>query len=930
MSASSDKAPVAPTANAYNAMKRYYSDWTEQNLKAPDEAACQEISQGGSISVANKDREYNEFLLSSNWVLRPDGLQEFFTEFSKLCLKSEITWDNTLGCFRVRSALDESAILMDAVRGILERIVQPEIAQVPESERVGTFGGKSSAKIQHVADWRTATVGSDDLKAYDKFGYPRELMQMEHQGTWHLSTEQINAGVTITHIMPTKKLLNELQKSSGCTVMVGMDGKSLQIGAATENDVGIAKKKIDRLSKYYALSSDLDTPGRHVLYSSSQVTYMTELRYIAHLSEGLLTNIFLDRTKFPTVSKKYGRIFTKGSVVSKLLYNGASGGYQSVPQRITPAIEKSKATSAFAPFKGHKYVPKVSTSVPDKVSASGSRPSSAVQADLSGVNPQAAPNVARWAKNTALVTSSTKTAPRPMDEPSQQSQDPTLQANENWGGAHEIDPFGTHSSVTASPETTNASSLQNNAPPRDLLSSPTPIPRRAGAGNLDTPPSNDGESDLISFSPTKSYEGTSMSWSMKPLLPSPRIVDGEQQSREFHSTMNQQAPSKKPHNRLTQRSTAPKQDPNPELIGKVSNKLAKILEPLRMFQGRISLKAELGRFVLTAVNAAHISLPGDSHQIPRLKSPDEMEDMLERHSNDLIFTSIVSLSGGDMNHIAGLTEPGDAAATLTWTPSRNSVLYEFLCATSTEDKKSRNRFVVEVNSEDFTYRVRTDIQESSNGCVFMHCLGRTFDIQFTVETTPNLSEHCEYFAEELVQSLTVVVNGTGVPYLSFSNHGDWHAVVHSVRVRRTSVYSSASHPCELNITQVTEMGVSTKGIVGKVSELVAEESEGKPGKGIFPVFYEACIKSTVAERAFAKNRTLEFAEEAEWTGKDLKAAGAFKDLVLSATDLVKQMDGIGYWCDNQQKVAIHGKPPSSTAEIKKEARARDAVEYNFW
>ncbi|KAK8020250.1 hypothetical protein PG990_005388 [Apiospora arundinis] len=849
MSASSDKAPVAPTANAYNAMKRYYSDWTEQNLKAPDEAACQEISQGGSISVANKDREYNEFLLSSNWVLRPDGLQEFFTEFSKLCLKSEIMWDNTLGCFRVRSALDESAILMDAVRGILERIVQPEIAQVPEPERVGTFGGKSSAKIQHVADWRTATVGSDDLKAYDKFGYPRELMQMEHQGTWHLSTEQINAGVTITHIMPTKKLLNELQKSSGCTVMVGMDGKSLQIGAATENDVGIAKKKIDRLSKYYALSSDLDTPGRHVLYSSSQVTYMTELRYIAHLSEGLLTNIFLDRTKFPTVSKKYGRIFTKGSVVSKLLYNGASGGYQSVPQRITPAIEKSKATSAFAPFKGHKYVPKLSTSVPDKVSASGSRPSSAVQADLSGVNPQAAPNVARWAKNTALVTSSTKTAPRPMDEPSQQSQDPTLQANENWGGAHEIDPFGTHSSVTASPETTNASSLQNNAPPRDLLSSPTPIPRRAGAGNLDTPPSNDGESDLISFSPTKSYEG------------------------------------------------------------KVSNKLAKILEPLRMFQGRISLKAELGRFVLTAVNAAHISLPGDSHQIPRLKSPDEMEDMLERHSNDLIFTSIVSLSGGDMNHIAGLTEPGDAAATLTWTPSRNSVLYEFLCATSTEDKKSRNRFVVEVNSEDFTYRVRTDIQESSNGCVFMHCLGRTFDIQFTVETTPNLSEHCEYFAEELVQSLTVVVNGTGVPYLSFSNHGDWHAVVHSVRVRRTSVYSSASHPCELNITQVTEMGVSTKGIVGKVSELVAEESEGKPGKGIFPVFYEACIKSTVAERAFAKNRTLEFAEEAEWTGKDLKAAGAFKDLVLSATDLVKQMDGIGYWCDNQQKVAIHGKPP---------------------
>ncbi|KAK8026025.1 hypothetical protein PG990_003848 [Apiospora arundinis] len=53
------------------APSRYYSDWTERNLKAPEEVACQEVSQGGSISIALRVREYNEFLLSSNWVLRP-------------------------------------------------------------------------------------------------------------------------------------------------------------------------------------------------------------------------------------------------------------------------------------------------------------------------------------------------------------------------------------------------------------------------------------------------------------------------------------------------------------------------------------------------------------------------------------------------------------------------------------------------------------------------------------------------------------------------------------------------------------------------------------------------------------------------------------------------------------------------------------------
>ncbi|KAK6824790.1 hypothetical protein PG995_015606 [Apiospora arundinis] len=53
------------------APSRYYSHWTEQNPKAPDEAACQKVSQGGPIVIARRVREYNEFLLSSNWVLRP-------------------------------------------------------------------------------------------------------------------------------------------------------------------------------------------------------------------------------------------------------------------------------------------------------------------------------------------------------------------------------------------------------------------------------------------------------------------------------------------------------------------------------------------------------------------------------------------------------------------------------------------------------------------------------------------------------------------------------------------------------------------------------------------------------------------------------------------------------------------------------------------
>ncbi|KAK7952405.1 uncharacterized protein PG986_008133 [Apiospora aurea] len=604
-----------------------------------------------------------------------------------------------------------------------------------------------------------------------------------------------------------------------------------------------------------------------------------------------------------------------------------------MPQsNIAPVFEKSKAASAFIPFKGYRYSAKTSTWVPDDLSATASQPSSAVVADFSSVNPQLAPNVAPWAEKIVLANGRDENSPMPTNNPSQTSQGPNSRGEAKWGGAHQIDPFSTHSSVTASPETTNASSLQKKAPLRDLLeSSPMRTPQHAGLDKANICLYSEGDKRLISLSPEKDSAAAHVSWRMQPLLPSTRIIDGEQQSREFHVTMEQRAPSKKPPHRQTQSSTAQRPDPSPDVIGKVSNKLVKILEPLRMFQGAVSLKAELGRFIFTNMNPAHVSLPHDVTGPPRYKSPDEMEMSLERHSNTqaLLFTRVISLSGGDMNYIADLREPGDESSRV-WTPSRRSVIYEFRCQTSTVDKKSRNYFIVDVNSENFSFRLRPDPAEGSKGGAFMHCLGRTFDIQFTVDTAPNLTEDCSYFAQELVESLTVKTNGTGVPQLSFINHGDWHAMVRSVRIRRAAVYSNSKHQCELEITQVTDMSHRVDSVKNKVNYLVAEEGGASPTLGIFPVFYEACIKSTKAERAFAENKTLEFAEEAGWSGKDLKAAGVFKDLISSATSLVKRMDSIGYWCDNQQKAMLHGRPPVSTAEVGQRASDQAPPQYNFW
>ena len=132
-------------------------------------------------------------------------------------------------------------------------------------------------------------------------------------------------------------------------------------------------------------------------------------------------------------------------------------------------------------------------------------------------------------------------------------------------------------------------------------------------------------------------------------------------------------------------------------------------------------------------------------------------------------------------------------------------------------------------------------------------------------------------------------------------------------------YSNHHDTCELEITQVQDLWVLCDKIKNKVAYLSARPWNGEPKNGIVPKFYEVCIKSTLAEKAFEENKDLGFAEETKWTGVGLKSG--FKDLVRTAMDLVKRMDGVGARCDNNQKAIIHGMPPRSRDQAKAQAEA---------
>lgn len=71
------------------------------------------------------------------------------------------------------------------------------------------------------------------------------------------------------------------------------------------------------------------------------------------------------------------------------------------------------------------------------------------------------------------------------------------------------------------------------------------------------------------------------------------------------------------------------------------------------------------------------------------------------------------------------------------------------------------------------------------------------------------------------------------------------------------------------------------------------------------MWYEASLKSDIFTAAFAQNAKLELGEEAEWTPAALLDSGIVEQLIRKAATMVKKMDGVGYWNDNQQDELLY-------------------------
>jgi hypothetical protein len=232
----------------------------------------------------------------------------------------------------------------------------------------------------------------------------------------------------------------------------------------------------------------------------------------------------------------------------------------------------------------------------------------------------------------------------------------------------------------------------------------------------------------------------------------------EKRSRGWgcHSTSNtqstalarscQQTCSVEPHLLNPERAKGDLQD-------SISEKLVALLEPLRIFTGDVSLRAEIGRFCFTSIHADHvqppdISLPAKQHD------PVQLRNLLNKsHHNSAAvwFTPILTTRGGDADYI---TRVKNSSGERIWasTPTKRRVIYELSCRAQVSDG-SLTDFIIDVDATTFEYNIRQ--VDNARRCVFVHCIQRSWDFQIVVSSTPTLTSSYDEYAKELVKSLRV-------------------------------------------------------------------------------------------------------------------------------------------------------------------------------
>ncbi|KAI0553314.1 hypothetical protein F4679DRAFT_571062 [Xylaria curta] len=882
-------------------------------------------------AARHHDEEPMEFILSSNWVLQTEGVNDFYGILHRRDENLEIEYDPILHGFRVKCLSYDEVRIVTLVKEILDQLVQKETKN----------GLETSAKIIGIDDWRKNKCQTrKKIEVSEKYTFPRDVAACSTRGIWNVSESSFKKGTTTNKLLP-ESALAMLQKLTSTVLVTSSNKRTVYIGASEFEKIRRVKQKLDTLARFFSLTPrDMTQVVKIFLYNEGDRSTMGEYRFVSDGNDRFLRSYILDRFDWPHTSQRYPTIFHKSVMVRLNPNNDPWEEARSLSNTVLPIVKAEAITEEFGAFKlqNWRYPAKdavdsalgsdiSSTQLGSSLVAKQSMLGPKIETWVSRQHPHAsaysgidtdsrseyngvtAPHIQQpGAKPTTALTTNDHTLPRYVAQanPSQPSVCSTDEAAEHSTCSRES-PVEGHSF----PENSKHLQTKTHDPFQYLI----------------------GEFRRVSIQPSRGLgrdqtDNSNVQASQSPKTRDPRLVqDLEDNTRSFHVTMRQKAGAPSPP-----KNVFPEFDTN--MMMSINESLTRLMAPLRMWPGIIDFRIELGRFYFLNVKKSHIQEPRDDDDEKYYKLSRIQNELNKRHTANekLCFTRVLTSLGADANYIARISDHSGNQIWKRPTDGRSST-YEFTCRFKTIEGLDFN-FVVEIDATKFTSSIR-EFKPSQN-CFAVHCTKRTWDFQLVLSVSQDLNNICGRFAEDLLCSLRVMPRNDRIPELEVSYDKSYGIEVLAVRTRNKaccvsemSTKNTCSPQTDLR-TDVQRLYISELWEMDRLNKIENEHrirlkfacyKRNNERSGMPPVWYEAILKSDTLSKAFEQNETLELGNEVEWVSEDLLKSGSVEALIQKAADMVRNMDGVGYWNDNHQTDLLRsaGKP----------SRGQDVVD-KFW
>ncbi|KAI0172188.1 hypothetical protein GGR52DRAFT_458011 [Hypoxylon sp. FL1284] len=801
-----------------------------------------------------------EFNFGSNWTLLPEGVKEFaegVQERNKWNVKVWFGLDYALVNFRCRKS--DKGPVMAAAQAALDKIVHREVANGWSS------GNKITNNRKHYQSSQKCKEAA--LLVFS----PPEILRASFRAVWFLP-EGLAGEIRLGYLVPDEAAA-KLGQLTSCILRANPDGRAFLIGANSPKDAEKAKHKLDALAEHAAHSPQPDLCRASFIYAEEEQDMKATLQYLKHGPQSHLKIIFLDRTEHDLAPGRsaYAHIFGKGVVVR--LWDSDAGKLLDYPKEMVPVITSERKDEPFRAFQAtwtynkKEFLHDLDLDVQSPVGSSQDSMLESWMTDLPKLD-QMLPHGIKGPEESQQHEAQDQTHPDVQPSLVMGSYDPSQ--------PRRLVPAPIHENDSQNPRV---------YPEGMLLSHRSTMNQQARKKKKKT----------IANSVSNSSNNNSNN------------NTGGNVSRNSNLRNNAAHQARLP---IAAATTRPVSKPamDPVLVYRISHKLMKMLAGLSMFTGDLTLKVNFGRIFLTRIDDDLAWRQGQKPRVP-VMSIEQLKDNLDKYhagQGETSFTKILTQKGADANFISMMENESGRI----WQGSQRRTVYEIICRKTAKDG-TWFLFVIEVDGNDFSHRLRCySYQECS---LFVHCPKRTWDFEVALSISPDLDELYGAFAKDLVDHMCVVPQSSGVPKLELNVKKAYEVETMVARTVNVASYERRQAPSGarpnpnpdpslLEIREVRDMTpLKVTATKNRVKITIAQNS-GAEQLGQLPMWYEVSMQSKIINKALEQNKELEIGEKVDWIPEQLLDALAFDGLVRSAAEMVKKIDGVGYYGDNKQEI----------------------------